>query len=67
MRPSRSQIAPALDLDLRPPARLDVWAIVLALSIAGATVAPPFGVALALASVMICVCALFIPDVVPDE
>jgi competence protein ComEC len=66
LRPSRSQTVPALDLDLRFPARLDAWALVLAVSVAGATAAPPFGVALALSSVLICVCALLMPEVVPD-
>lgn len=66
MRPSRSVADPELGLDLRPPARLDAWAVALAVSIAAATVAPPFGVALALASMIVSCSALLLPQMVPD-
>ena len=57
----------ALPLDLRPPVRLDLWAITLALGIAAGTVAPPLATMLVLASAVVCVAASVWRDLVPPE
>ena len=56
-----------LNLDLSPPARLDLWALTLALGIILGTLAPPLGVAFVLASVVVCAGALFWRDLVPGD
>jgi hypothetical protein len=40
-------------MDLRPPVRLDLWALLLAAGIVAGTVAPPLAVALFLASLVV--------------
>jgi competence protein ComEC len=59
--------AATLDLDLRPPVRLDLWAIMLALGVVAGTVAPPIGLSFALASLAVSAGALVWRDLVPEE
>ncbi len=61
----RARVGP--DLDLSPPVRLDLWAILLAAGIALGTVAPPFAPVLVVASLVIAVAALLGRDLVPSE
>jgi competence protein ComEC len=56
-----------LKLDLSPPARLDLWAVLVAVGIAAGTVLPPFGPVLVLASVVVAAGALLWRDLVPPE
>lgn len=56
-----------LDLDLRPPVRLDLWALLLAVGILAGTVAPPLGVALVLASFVVCAAVAVRRDLVSSE
>jgi competence protein ComEC len=65
--PSEAHPGPALDLDLRPPVRLEPWAITVAASIALATVVPPISPMLVLASVVVSLGAMFSKGLVPDE
>ena len=51
-----------LRLDLRPPVRLDLWALFLALGIAVGTLAPPLGVALVLAGSAVAVAVAVRPS-----
>ena len=55
MRASDPPQAGGLDLDLSPPVRLDLWALLLAFGITAGTLAPPLGVALVLAGVTVAV------------
>ena len=55
-----------LGLDLSPPVRLDLWALLLALGIVAGTVAPPLAVAFILASVVVSAGAALRRDLVPD-
>ncbi|MDQ4063428.1 MAG: ComEC family competence protein, partial [Actinomycetota bacterium] len=56
-----------LGLDLRPPVRLDPWALLLAVGIVAGTVAPPLGVALFLASLVVCAGVAIHKDLISDE
>lgn len=67
MRRSEERRASPLKLDLRPPARLDPWAITVALSITLATVVPPLAAALLVSGVILSVGALVWKDLVPDN
>ncbi len=64
---SESRPGAALDLDLRPPVRLDFWAITFAASIALATVLPPIIPMLVLASVVVSLGAALSKGLVPGE
>ncbi|MEJ7630983.1 MAG: ComEC family competence protein [Rubrobacteraceae bacterium] len=52
---------------MRPPARLDAWAITLSLSIIAGTIAPPLATALVLASLVVCAGSLFWKGLVPPD
>ncbi|MDQ3568455.1 MAG: ComEC family competence protein [Actinomycetota bacterium] len=52
---------------MRPPARLDAWAITLSLSIIAGTIAPPLATALVLASIVVCAGSLFWKGLVPPD
>lgn len=65
--PRIQQRTRGLDLDLEPPVRLDLWALTLAAGIVFGTLAPPLGVALVLASIVVCVGALYWRDLVPKD
>ena len=53
-------------LDLRPPIRLDLWALLLSLGIVSGTLAPPLGIALVLSGGAISLAAGFRrPGLVP--
>ncbi len=65
MPPSRARDGPDLDLD--PPVRLDLWAILLAVGIAVGTVAPPLAPVLVASCFIVAVAALLWRDVVPVE
>lgn len=57
-----------LRLDLRPPVRLDLWAILLALGIAVGTLTPPLGVALVVAGFAVAVAVVVRPSgLVPSD
>ncbi|CAN5559782.1 hypothetical protein BH20ACT10_BH20ACT10_05950 [soil metagenome] len=64
---SESRPGAALDLDLRPPVRLDFWAITVAASIALATVLPPIAPVLVVAGVVVSLGAVLSKDLVPGE
>ena len=55
------------DLDLSPPVRLDLWAILIAAGIAVGTVAPPLAPVLLVAGLIVAMGALLWRDLVPDE
>lgn len=55
------------DLDLSPPVRLDLWAILLATGIAVGTVAPPLAPMLVVASAIVATGAVLWRDLVPPE
>jgi competence protein ComEC len=55
------------DLDLRPPVRLDLWAILVAAGIAVGTVIPPLAPVLLAAGFIVAIGALLWRDLVPDE
>ncbi len=55
-----------LDLDLRPPVRLDLWALLVAAGIVAGTVAPPLAVAFVLTSLIVATGAAMRPNLVPD-
>jgi competence protein ComEC len=55
------------DLDLSPPVRLDLWAILLAAGVAVGTVAPPLAPMLVVASAIVATGAVLRRDLVPDE
>ncbi len=61
MRPSERFI----DLDLRPPVRLDLWATALAAGIVVGTVVPVLAPAVVLAGVVVCVGTVVWRDLVP--
>lgn len=65
MQRSETRIVREPKLNLRPPARLDLWAITLAIAIVAGTMAPPLASALVLASVVVSVGALVWRDLVP--
>lgn len=70
MRGSRPRIreeARSLGLDLKPPVRLDLWAVTLSLGIVLGTIAPPVGIALIFASIFVCAGALYWRDLVPGQ
>ena len=56
-----------LRLDLSPPVRLDLWAVTLAGGIILGTVAPPLGVALVFASLIVSAGVLCRRDLVPES
>ena len=56
-----------LDLNLSPPVRLDLWALLLALGIVAGTIAPPLAVAFVLASAVVSAGAALRKDLVPDD
>lgn len=56
-----------LDLDLSPPVRLDLWAVTLAVGVILGTVAPPLGVALVFASLLVSAGAIYRRDLVPES
>ncbi|CAA9404266.1 hypothetical protein AVDCRST_MAG82-386 [uncultured Rubrobacteraceae bacterium] len=58
---------PGPDLDLGPPVRLDLWAILLAAGVAVGTVAPPAAPMPVVACVVVSVAALSWRDLVPPE
>ncbi len=55
-----------LRLDLSPPVRLDLWALVLTSGIVLGTVAPPLAIAFVLASLVVAVGAAIRSNLVPD-
>jgi competence protein ComEC len=55
------------DLDLRPPVRLDLWALLLAAGISVGTVVPPLAPLLVVASLTVAVAVLVWRDLVPAE
>ena len=55
------------DLDLSPPVRLDLWAILIAAGIAVGTVAPPLAPVLLVAGLIVAIGALLWQDLVPAE
>jgi competence protein ComEC len=55
------------DLDLRPPVRLDLWAILVAAGIAAGTVTPPLAPVLLAAGLIVAIAALLWRDLVPAE
>ena len=55
------------DLDMRPPVRLDLWAISLAAGVVAGTVAPALAPMLILAGAIIAVGAALCRDLVPPE
>ena len=55
------------DLDLSPPVRLDMWAILVAAGIAVSTVAPPLAPVLLAAGIVVAIGALLRRDLVPVE
>ncbi|QIN78800.1 DUF4131 domain-containing protein [Rubrobacter marinus] len=61
-RTSESTGTRGLRLDLSPPVRLDLWALLLALGVASGTLAPPLGVALVLVGVSVSVAAVVRPS-----
>ncbi|MGH3087058.1 MAG: ComEC/Rec2 family competence protein [Rubrobacteraceae bacterium] len=65
----RSEVRPgtSLGLDLRPPVRLELWAITVAVSIAFTTVLPPIAPMLVLASLVVFAGAVIFKDLVPQE
>jgi competence protein ComEC len=67
LRPSREESRAAPILDLRPPVRLDLWAITLSVGVATGTVLPPLAPMLVLASAVVSVGALVWGDLVPSE
>lgn len=56
-----------LGLDLNPPVRLDLWAIMVAAGIIAGTIAPPLAVMLVVASGIVSIGALLWRDLVPKE
>ncbi|MCA1718585.1 MAG: ComEC/Rec2 family competence protein [Actinobacteria bacterium] len=56
-----------LGLDLRPPVRLDLWALLLAMGIVAATVAPLLATILLLTSLVVSVAVAAWGGLVPDE
>ena len=56
-----------LGLDLRPPVRLDLWALLLALGIVTGTLSPRLAAALFLASLLVAVAAAIRRGLVPDS
>lgn len=64
MRRSEEQTSGSFKLDLEPPVRLDLWAITLASGIILGTVAPPLGMVLLLASLVVAG-AVLLGDFVP--
>ena len=55
------------DLDLDPPVRLDLWAILLSVGIVVGTVAPPLAPLLVVSCLIVAVAALLWRDLVPVE
>ena len=62
-----SETKPAVVLDLRPPVRLDLWAVAVSAGIVAGTVVPPLATMLALASVIVSAGAALRRDLVPGE
>jgi competence protein ComEC len=60
-------LAARLVLDLRPPVRLDLWALMLAVGVVVGTVVPPLSPMLVLASAIVSAGVLFWRDLVPAE
>ena len=56
-----------LKLDLRPPQRLDPWALTLAVAITLTTIVPPLAVALMIAGLVLSAGALLWKDLVPEN
>ncbi|HEX5848525.1 MAG TPA: ComEC/Rec2 family competence protein [Rubrobacter sp.] len=65
MPPYRARDGP--DLDLSPPVRLDLWAVVLSAGIAVGTVAPPLAPVLVVVSLLVAVASLLRRDLVTTE
>jgi competence protein ComEC len=65
--PSRGVARPGPDLDLSPPVRLDLWAIMLAAGVTIGTVAPPLAPVLLGAGSIVAIGALVWRDLVPTE
>jgi competence protein ComEC len=55
------------DLDLSPPVRLDLWALLLAAGVTVGTVAPPLATMLIVASIIVALAALLWRDIAPFE
>jgi hypothetical protein len=55
------------DLDLSPPVRLDLWAILLAAGVAVGTLAPPLAPLLLASGSIVSIGALLWRDLVPTE
>ncbi len=64
---SEARPGSSLDLDLRPPVRLELWAIMTAASIALATVLPPIIPMLILASLVVSLGAVITKGLIPNE
>jgi competence protein ComEC len=64
---SREAKRPGPDLDLSPPMRLDLWAILAASGIAVGTVAPPLALVLIVACLIVAIGALSWQGLVPAE
>jgi competence protein ComEC len=58
---------PGPDLDLSPPVRLDLWAILVAAGIAVGTLAPPLALVLLVAAFIVAIGALMWRDIVTAE
>ncbi len=56
-----------LGLDLSPPVRLDLWALLLAMGIVAATVAPLLAAIIFLTSLVVCAGVAIRRGLVPDE
>ena len=67
MLPSRAAWRSGPDLDLSPPVRLDLWAILVAAGIAVGSVAPPLAPVLLVAGFIVATGALLWRDLVPAE
>jgi competence protein ComEC len=65
--PFRAAGRPGPDLDLSPPVRLDLWAILVAAGIAVGTIAPPLAPVLLVAGLIVAIGSLLWRDLVPAE
>ncbi|HET7478781.1 MAG TPA: ComEC/Rec2 family competence protein, partial [Rubrobacteraceae bacterium] len=64
MQRSEARSAARLNLDLKPPVRLDAWALAVAVGVVTGTVLPPLGIALVIASLVLAVGAIIFRDLV---
>ncbi|HEX2729469.1 MAG TPA: ComEC/Rec2 family competence protein, partial [Rubrobacteraceae bacterium] len=67
MQRSEARSAPQLRLDLKPPVRLDAWALAVAAGIVAGTVLPSLGFALVVASLILALGATFWRELVSPE